>query len=61
MISKQQLHDALITAGAKQVSNAALTDFEAWMTTFMNEAAAKAVGRMTAAKRVRVEVSDIGE
>lgn len=61
MISKQQLHDSLIAAGAKQVSNAALTDFEAWITTFMNQAAVKAVQRMQADKRVRIEVQDMGE
>ena len=61
MISKRQLHDSLISAGAKQVSDAALTDFETWMTTFMNQAAAKAVQRMQTAGRVRVEVSDLGE
>jgi hypothetical protein len=61
MISKQQLHDALIVAGAKQVSDEELTDFEKWMTNFMNQAAAKAVARMQADKRVRIEIRDIGE
>ena len=61
MISKEMLRLALVAAGAKQVSAAALTDFEAWMTTLMNDAATKAVGRMQAAKRIRVEKQDIGE
>ena len=61
MISKNQLRNTLISAGAKQVSNAALLDFQVWMTKFMDQAAAKAVNRMAAGGRVRIEVSDIGE
>jgi histone H3/H4 len=61
MISKKMFHKALIVAGATQVSDAALVDFETWMTTFMNQAAAKAVQRMQAAGRVRIEVADLGE
>lgn len=61
MISKRMLREALVEAGAEQVSDAALVDFEKWMTTFVNQAAAKAVMRMQAAGRVRIEVSDMGE
>jgi histone H3/H4 len=61
MISKKQIRGALIAAGAEQVSDAALIDFGKWMTTFMNQAAVKAVQRMQADKRVRIEVQDIGE
>jgi histone H3/H4 len=61
MISEAAFDKACKAAGAKQVSDAALTDFEAWMTTLMNDAATKAVGRMQAAKRIRVEKQDIGE
>ena len=61
MISKNQIRHTLISAGATQVSDAALIDFEAWLTTFMKQDSAKAVGRMQAEGRTRIEVRDIGE
>lgn len=61
MLSKRMFRDACIAAGADQVSPAALKRFEAWMTRFMHDEAKKAVKRMTADKRVRLEAKDIGE
>jgi histone H3/H4 len=61
MISERMFRDALIAAGAKRVSPAALKAFNAWMIKFMDEEAAKAVTRMNAQKRVTVERRDIGE
>ena len=61
MISEKMFRDALIAAGAKRVAPAALKAFNAWMVNLMNDEAAKAVERMTAAKRVTIERVDIGE
>ena len=61
MISERMFRDALIAAGAKRVSPAAVKEFNKWMMTFMVEEAAKAVKRMQADSRVTVEVNDIGE
>ena len=52
---------ALKDAGAHKVSKAALTKFQAWMLTLMNDEATKAVDRMTAGRRVTVLADDIGE
>lgn len=61
MISERMFKDALYAAGAKQVSHAALKDFNAWMVKFMNEEAVKVVARMHADGRTKVDVKDIGE
>jgi histone H3/H4 len=61
MISKNMFREALLESGAKQVSPAALKQFEAWMIRFMNYEAKKAVKRMVEDKRVRIEPEDIGE
>jgi histone H3/H4 len=61
MISENMFREALLAAGAKQVSHDALVAFNAWMTTFMTQEAAKAVTRMQADRRVRIERRDIGE
>jgi histone H3/H4 len=53
--------DACIAAGAHQVSDDAVVAFKAWMLNFLKEEAAKAVRRMQADKRVKVERRDIGE
>jgi histone H3/H4 len=61
MISEQMFREALIAAGAKQVSHGALVAFNIWMTKFMTQEAHKAVTRMQADERVRIERRDIGE
>ena len=57
--SKKAFRDALISAGARQVSEAALDAYEARMTKMMADVARKTVGRMLVAKRVRVEAVDV--
>lgn len=61
MISESMFRQACYEAGAKQVSKEACKKFDAWMTRFMADVAAKAVRNMAADKRVRVEPDDIGE
>lgn len=61
MISERNFRDALLAAGATQVSHDALLAFDAWMHKFMTQEAHKAVTRMQADKRVRIERRDIGE
>jgi histone H3/H4 len=59
MISEAAFDKACKAAGAKQVSEAALNEFDAVMTAKMNAIATAAVASMTAAKRVRIEPADI--
>jgi histone H3/H4 len=61
MISDKMFRDACVAAGAHQVSDDAVAAFKAWMLNFLQAEAAKAVRRMQADKRVRVERRDIGE
>jgi histone H3/H4 len=61
MISQKMFKDACYAAGAKQVSDAAAIKFDAWMTRFMKDVAAKAVKNAHNDRRVRIEPQDIGE
>lgn len=61
MISKHMFRKALRDAGANQVSLDALNAFEVWMKRSMADEARKAVRRMQADRRTRIERRDIGE
>jgi len=60
MISEAMFRSALKDAGAHKVSKAALTKFQAWMLTLMNDEARNR-RQNDAGRRVTVLADDIGE